>query len=687
MPCVLMPLPVRVGRGHGVRVRDVRRRAQGAAGAPARCEGCLRSRRERSPARPHCSGATPRPRSRGSRSRTSRRSSSAWRATRRPAASTSCSTRSAEGSTSTWASTRTCPRWCSIARCVSSRPRRARCSSLEGDVLRRVATRGPEVPGTPRRGAPRGGRHRPGRPRGAFGAHTACGRRGSRGRYGDGAAAGGRRGRRRAAAVRDRETSGRSAPRMPSCSTCSRSSASRALANARRYTRGERARTGARCSSTSSRRRCSADAELDRVVYLVTSVLDKVLEFEVGGLLLFGREEPARVVLRADVSEPALAAAARPRSRGPSFPTRFLERCVDRAEPGTHRGERWARGASGTSSPSTSRRSRPNAGYLFVASRDSAAFTADDTRLAARAGGARLRGAREGAHVPAAARRTSTSSSRRSRRWRTRRSARRAGTRAASWTTRSPSARRWACRSTSSRRCGSPGCCTTSASSACPSEIILKPARLTDEEMAEVKRHAEIGANIVDQMEFLDAVGPDRPASPRALGRRRVPEGTRGRGDTARGAHPRRRGLVRRDDVRAHLQQGAAARHRQDRARARGGRAVRSRRRPRVHRHPRPRRRFGRRGSARRHDASACGAAPPRAEPRRRTRRRGRIEHPCGRSRATAAVEWSRSREQDPVHRARRASSRPSTRRSPSSCCSSAATSRGDPCSSGRPRP
>lgn len=39
-------------------------------------------------------------------------------------------------------------------------------------------------------------------------------------------------------------------------------------------------------------------------------------------------------------------------------------------------------------------------------------------------------------------------------------------------------------------------------------EILLKPTRLTSEEMDHVRRHAEIGAGIVDQIEFLDSVTP-----------------------------------------------------------------------------------------------------------------------------------------------------------------------------------
>jgi len=39
-------------------------------------------------------------------------------------------------------------------------------------------------------------------------------------------------------------------------------------------------------------------------------------------------------------------------------------------------------------------------------------------------------------------------------------------------------------------------------------EILLKPSRLTDDEMEQMRRHAEIGAGIVEQIEFLSALTP-----------------------------------------------------------------------------------------------------------------------------------------------------------------------------------
>jgi putative nucleotidyltransferase with HDIG domain len=41
-----------------------------------------------------------------------------------------------------------------------------------------------------------------------------------------------------------------------------------------------------------------------------------------------------------------------------------------------------------------------------------------------------------------------------------------------------------------------------------PGEILLKPSRLTADELAQVHSHAEIGASIVDQIEFLKSLTP-----------------------------------------------------------------------------------------------------------------------------------------------------------------------------------
>ena len=41
-----------------------------------------------------------------------------------------------------------------------------------------------------------------------------------------------------------------------------------------------------------------------------------------------------------------------------------------------------------------------------------------------------------------------------------------------------------------------------------PSELLLKPSKLTEEELEKVKAHAELGATIVDQIEFLKSLAP-----------------------------------------------------------------------------------------------------------------------------------------------------------------------------------
>jgi putative nucleotidyltransferase with HDIG domain len=41
-----------------------------------------------------------------------------------------------------------------------------------------------------------------------------------------------------------------------------------------------------------------------------------------------------------------------------------------------------------------------------------------------------------------------------------------------------------------------------------PAEILIKPTKLTAEEMERVKQHAEMGASIVDQIDFLKSLTP-----------------------------------------------------------------------------------------------------------------------------------------------------------------------------------
>lgn len=282
------------------------------------------------------------------------------------------------------------------------------------------------------------------------------------------------------------------------------SSASHALANARRYTEAN-SRVLELMQLNELSKALSADAELDRIVYLVTSVLDKVLEFEVGGLLLFGREEPARVVLRSDVSESSLMELLG-EVTGTELPDGFLRRCAIVQNPGCivapgNRESVWNVIAIDVST------SQPEAGYLFVASRDAQAFTADDARLV-RA---------QAAHASVALEKARTYHKLRSDVEKLVNTLS-AMADAAERTTNGHAGRVMDYALTIGEEMDLPrdqletlrfaGLLHDIGKLGVSQEIILKPARLTPEEMAEVKRHAEIGANIVDQMEFLDSVAP-----------------------------------------------------------------------------------------------------------------------------------------------------------------------------------
>ena len=82
-----------------------------------------------------------------------------------------------------------------------------------------------------------------------------------------------------------------------------------------------------------------------------------------------------------------------------------------------------------------------------------------------------------------------------------------------------------------------------------PEAILAKPGPLSDEEWKLVRLHPELGARILAPDRAAGAGLRDRPPLPRALGRQRLPERPRRRGDPARVArHPRLRRLPRHDD-------------------------------------------------------------------------------------------------------------------------------------------
>jgi putative nucleotidyltransferase with HDIG domain len=281
-------------------------------------------------------------------------------------------------------------------------------------------------------------------------------------------------------------------------------SAARALANARRYSEAN-SRVLELMQLNELSKALLADAELDRVTYLVTSVLDKVLEFEIGGILLFGREEPARIVVRSGVTRGTVVRVLS-EAAGMPLPPRFLERCAivqneGAMVEGPEDDTRWTVLAENIST------SRPEAGYLFVATRDPDAFAAEDVRLLrAQAGHASvaLEKARTYARLRGDLEKLVSTLS--------------AMADAAERTETGHSGRVMAYAIAVGEEMGLPldelealrfaGLLHDIGKLGVSEEIILKPARLTAEEMAEVRRHAEIGAGIVDQMEFLESVAP-----------------------------------------------------------------------------------------------------------------------------------------------------------------------------------
>ena len=75
---------------------------------------------------------------------------------------------------------------------------------------------------------------------------------------------------------------------------------------------------------------------------------------------------------------------------------------------------------------------------------------------------------------------------------------------------------------------------------AVPSEILLKPGPLTDEEWVTMRGHAAIGGELVGRIDAFAHLASGGARQPRALGRRRLSRRPGGRADPAGGAHHRR---------------------------------------------------------------------------------------------------------------------------------------------------
>ena len=114
-----------------------------------------------------------------------------------------------------------------------------------------------------------------------------------------------------------------------------------------------------------------------------------------------------------------------------------------------------------------------------------------------------------------------------------------------------------------------------------PDAVLLKPGRLTDDEYDQIKRHAALGAQMVEDLLLAEQVGWIRAHHERPDGRG-YPAGLTADADPRRRRDPRRGRRLRRHDRHADLLRRALARGRAGRVRAARRRPVRARARRRA---------------------------------------------------------------------------------------------------------
>jgi putative nucleotidyltransferase with HDIG domain len=281
--------------------------------------------------------------------------------------------------------------------------------------------------------------------------------------------------------------------------------ASTALANARRYSETSHLMLELMQLNELSRA-IHGGSEADRITYLVTGVLDKVLDFEVGGLIAPERDGHGRIILRRELATDELLDLLGQVVGGEVEDT-FLRSCEIVASDGGLSDLRTAVPPSWNIIAACLSPTDPSAGYLFAAASEPGTFSSADVRVL---------GA-EAAHASVALDRARVYSQLNDELERLEKAV------SAMLDSSGGAARGHADRvmaysaalgeemglaSEDVQKLRFAGLLHDIGKFGMPEEIILKPTELSEDETAQVRKHAEVGAEIVSHMDFLGALRP-----------------------------------------------------------------------------------------------------------------------------------------------------------------------------------
>lgn len=280
-------------------------------------------------------------------------------------------------------------------------------------------------------------------------------------------------------------------------------SAASALSNARRY-----AETSGLVLELSHLNELSralhTDSEADRIAYLVTGVLDKVLDFEVGGLLIPSAPQLSRVVVRTEIAKADLVELLS-QVAGESLSEKDLESCEFVTGEGAITEAASSTGVTWSIIASAVTVSDRSDGRLFAAVREPNAFGSSDTRLL---------GA-EATHASLALERAGVCAKLRDDQVKlvhamsamvdaAERCQKGHADRVMDYSVAIGEEMGLARDDIETLRFA--GLLHDVGKIGVTEQIVLKPAALREDEMAQVKRHAQMGADIVEQMEFLGSL-------------------------------------------------------------------------------------------------------------------------------------------------------------------------------------